>query len=203
MDTIVFIDGQNLYRGAKDAWGARDECKLKLTDEAYKYTWPSYDVQKLATILTSKTLGRTLSQIRFYTGVPRADQNSFWHNFWVEKFRYLKAQGVEVYKGKVNDYGREKGVDVKLAIDLVRLTYEKKYEVALIVSQDRDLEPAIRLAGEIAKDQHWQIVFESHFPVGSGSVSDRGIPGTSWKPIDKTTYDACYDPQDYRISTIP
>ena len=197
MDTTIFFDGQNLYRSAKDAW------RLKDTSDTYKYTWPSYDVEKLSATLTSKTSGRTLSQIRFYTGVPKENQNSFWHYFWVEKIRHLKEQGIEVYKGRINSSGQEKGVDVKIAVDLIRLTYEKQYEVAIIVSQDRDFEPAIRLAKKIAKDQKRQLVFESHFVVGPGSNSDRGIPGTSWKPIDKTTYDACYDPQDYRISTIP
>jgi len=196
LNTIVFIDGQNLYRSAKDAWGTND--RLKRTDKKYKYTFPSYDVEKIATILTSKTSGRILSQIRFYTGVPRADRNSYWHNFWKRKFEYLKAQGVEVYKGKVNEYGKEKGVDVKLAVDLIWLTYEKKYEVAIIVSQDRDFEPAIHFATKIATDQNRQLVFESHFPVGAGSHSKRGIPRTTWCPIDQDTYDACYDPQDYR-----
>ena len=32
----------------------------------------------------------------------------------------------------------EKGVDVSLAIDLIQATYEKRYEVAIIVSKDSD-----------------------------------------------------------------
>lgn len=195
MDTVVFFDGQNVYRSAKDTW------RLKRTSDTYRYTWPSYDVKKLSTTLASKTLGRTLCQIRFYTGVPEANQDSFWHDFWIEKFNHLKKQGVKVYKGRVNSSGQEKGVDVKIAVDLILLTYEKQYEVAIIVSQDRDFEPAIKLAKQIAKDQKRQLIFESHFVVGPGSNSDRGIPGTIWMPIDKTTYDACYDPQDYRNPT--
>jgi len=155
-------------------------------------------VEKLATALASKTLGRTIAQIRFYTGVPTSKQDSFWHYFWKNKLGYLESQGIVVYKGRINESQQEKGVDVKLAVDLIHLTYEKQYEVAIIVSQDRDFTPAIRLAKEIATDQSRQLVFESHFPVGPGSISKRGIPGTIWLPIDQTTYDACYDPQDYR-----
>jgi len=121
----------------------------------------------------------------------------------MEKLKYLESQGVEVYRGRINRHNQEKGVDVKLAIDLIKLTYEKQYEVAIIVSQDRDFEPAIRLAKQVAEDQNRQLLFESHYPAGSGSDSDRGIPGTTWKPIDKTTYDACYDPRDYRNPTPP
>ena len=191
LDAIVFIDGQNLYRSAKDAWRPQPAIGPS------KYSWPSYDVETLATVLTSKTSGRTLSQIRFYTGVPRRDQNAQWHDFWKSKLGYLESQGIKVYRGKINVHQHEKGVDVKLSVDLIRLTYEKQYEVAIIVSQDRDFEPAIQLANEIARDQQRQLIFESHFPVGPGSHSNREIPNTRWMPIDKATYDACLDTQDY------
>lgn len=190
--TIVLFDGQNLYHGAKDAWRTQPAIGPS------KYSWPSYDVVKLATTLASKTSGRTITQIRFYTGVPDSNQDSFWHYFWTNKLRYLRSQGVEVYRGRINTSNQEKGVDVKLAIDLIQLTYEKQYEVAIIVSQDWDFGPAVRLAKEIAKDQHRQLIFESHFPIGPGSTSERGVPGTIWLPIDQTTYDACYDSREYR-----
>ena len=57
---IVFIDGQNLYHLARRAWASPSS----------PYTWPSYDVEKLAHALVSKTPGRNLVEIRFYTGVP-------------------------------------------------------------------------------------------------------------------------------------
>ena len=188
MNTIVFFDGQNIYRSALSAWRTD-------ASDTYVYTWPSYDVEKLATAVTSKTKGRKITQIRFYTGVPTSFQNSRWNRFWVEKIKHLESQGIEVYRGKISAHNHEKGVDVKLAIDLIRLTYEKKYELAIIFSQDRDFEPAINLAREIAGDQSRQLMFESHFIIGDSS---RGIPGTTWLPIDKTTYDACSDPNDYR-----
>jgi hypothetical protein len=159
-------------------------------------------VEKLATVLVSKTLGRTLTQIRFYTGVPQREQDAQWCNFWKRKLEHLDNQGIEVYKGRVNEHQQEKGVDVKLSVDLIQLTYKKRYEVAIIVSQDRDFEPAIELVKKITGDQNRQLIFESHFPVEPGSHSKRGIPKTIWMPIDKVTYDACLDPQDYRASVI-
>lgn len=186
MNAIVFFDGQNIYRGALSAWRTD-------ASDTYVYTWPSYDVEKLATTIASQTAGRAITQIRFYTGVPTSYQNAHWNRFWVEKLKYLESRGVEVYKGRISAHNHEKGVDVKLAIDLIRLTYEKQYEVAIILSQDRDFEPAINLAREIAQDQGRQIAFESHFIIGDSS---RGIPETTWMAIDKTTYDACLDTQD-------
>lgn len=190
MKTIVFFDGQNIYRSAKGAWRST-------ASDTYVYTWPSYDVEKLATALASHTSGRTIAQIRFYTGVPTASQHNHWHRFWVEKLKYLESQGIEVYKGKINTHNQEKGVDVKIAIDMIRLTYEQQYDVAIILSQDRDFEPAISLAKNIANSQKRQLVFESHFITGASGDSKRGIPGTIWMPIDKVTYDACLDPTDY------
>ena len=133
--------------------------------------------------------GRTLAEIRFYTGVPDPAVGSsqlFWHGFWSNKIRYLRSQGVYVYRGRVNAGGQEKGVDVSLALDLVRATYERQYEAAVIVSQDWDFGPAVRLAKEIARAQDRRLVFESCFPLGPGSHSRRGVPGTTWVPIDQS-----------------
>ena len=106
-----------------------------------------------------------------------------------------------VYRGRVNAGGQEKGVDVNLALGLVRATYDRQYEAAIIMSQDWDFGPAVRLAKEIAHAQGRRLVFESAFPVGRGSLSGRGVPGTTWVPIDQVTYDAYRDSRDYRPST--
>ena len=192
MDTIVFIDGQNLYHSARDAWQANP------MDRASSYAWPSYDVEKIAGALVGRETGRILSQIRFYTGVPSRSGNPYWHDFWSNKLRYLARRGIYVYQGKVNRGGQEKGVDVSLALDLVQATHERRYDVAIIVSQDSDFSPAVSLAKRIAASQNRTLVFESAFPVGPGSASRRGIHGTNWVRIDRAMYDACLDPRDYR-----
>ena len=157
-------------------------------------------MENLAQALVRRVPGRTLAEIRFYTGVPDPRTGStelFWHGFWSKKIRYLKSQGIYVYRGRVSAGKQEKGVDVSLALDLVRATYERQYEAAIIVSQDWDFGPAVRFAKEIAEAQGRKLVFESCFPAGSG-VSRRGVPGTTWVRIDKATYEACLDPTDYR-----
>ena len=100
----------------------------------------------------------------------------------------------------MNAGGQEKGVDVSLALDLVQATYEQRYDAVIIVSQDSDFGPAVRLSKAIAQSQNRMLSYESSFPVGPGSVSRRGVPGTRWFPIDQATYDACLDPTDYRPS---
>jgi uncharacterized LabA/DUF88 family protein len=192
MKTMIFIDGQNLHHLAKEAWLGNP------ANTASPYAWPSYDVEKLANDLVATTPGRLLSQIRFYTGVPDKLRNQFWHDFWSNKLRYLRRRGIYTYRGRVSSGRQEKGVDVSLAIDLVQATYEQQYEVAIIVSQDSDFGPAVSLAKRIAASQNRQLSFESAFPVGPGSASSRGIPGTTWIRIDQSTYDACRDYRNYR-----
>ena len=194
MRCIVLIDGQNLYRRAKAAWADA------ASGSASPYAWPSYDVAKLAAALVSREPGRILSETRFYTGVPNRTHipsQNFWHDFWSKKLRYLGNQGIYTYRGRVNSGGQEKGVDVSLALDLVRATYEQRYEVAIIVSQDSDFGPAVSLAREIARSQNRALLFESAFPFSPG-MNPRGVPGTTWVHIDQADYDACFDPRDYR-----
>lgn len=196
MRTIVFFDGQNLYHGAKNAWPPASPT------DPHLYSWPSYDIEKLAHFLVSRISGRTLREIRFYTGVPNPSVGAkefFWHGFWSNKLRYLASRGIHVYRGRINPGGQEKGVDVSIAVDLIRLTYDQEYEVAIIVSQDWDFGAAVRMAKRVARDQGRLLTFESAFCVGPGTTYRRGVPGTNWVNIDQATYDACHDPTDYRI----
>jgi uncharacterized LabA/DUF88 family protein len=153
MRPVVFIDGQNLFHLARNAWAAATGVK--------RYTWPSYDVQKLSQELTDKVPERTLAEIRFYTGVPDLASKPFWHGFWTKKLRVLTNQGIIVYKGRINN-GQEKGVDVKLALDVVQLTHENRYDCAIVVSQDWDFGPAISLAKVIANNQSRTVFSNQH-----------------------------------------
>ena len=194
MRTIVFIDGQNLYHLARTAWANSTGLS--------RYTYPSYDVKKIAEGLTARVSGRILTEVRFYTGVPDpnlpSNKNRFWHGFWTNKLRAMANQGILIYRGRINRGGQEKGVDVGLALDVVHCTYENNYDCGIIVSQDWDFGPAVSLAKTIARDQSRTLNFESAFPFDNDNTSPRGIPGTIWVHIDKSLYDSCYDPRDYR-----
>jgi hypothetical protein len=187
MRTIVLVDGQNLFHLAKRTWGNNAP-----------YTWPSYDVQKLAVTLVSRVPGRSLAQVHFYTGVPDRRARPSLYRFWHNKLNHLQGQGVVVYQGRISSGDQEKGVDVRLALDLIRATYEKRYETAIIVSQDADFGPAVSLSKEIAHAQGRTLDFESAFPFSPGKGSRVGIPDTNWVHIDKAMYDACLDLTDYR-----
>lgn len=58
----------------------------------------------------------------------------------VTNYQKLLGLGIkEIYHKK----SREKGIDVKIATDLIVGAFDKKYDVAILVSSDTDLVPAI------------------------------------------------------------
>jgi hypothetical protein len=88
---------------------------------------------------------------------------------------------------------REKGIDVRIAIDVLTLADRKAYDVALIFSQDQDLAELVSEIREIAQRQGRWIKLASAFPVGLHTRNGRGIRNTDWIRIDKAIYDRCLD----------
>ena len=203
--TIAFFDGQNLYKAAKRAFG---------------YTFPNFDPMKLAQAVCA-TQGWRLDAVRFYTGVPVAGDpyGDRWHHFWTAKLGALGAQGAHVFslplrprqvnvdlkdgsKHTVNTFV-EKGIDVQIALDVMRLAYTADYDVGLIFSQDQDLnQVAHEVRNQSIREKRW-LQLASAFPVGPETTYRRGIDRTQWVQISKTMYDACIDPKDYRPKKKP
>jgi uncharacterized LabA/DUF88 family protein len=200
----VFFDGQGLFHAAKRCFG---------------YRYPNYDPLKLAAAVTALEPDRILTGAHFYTGVPSVAENPLGHAFWTNKLNALARHGVHVvqrtlkYGERAQEVfpdvfervrvGREKGIDVRLCLDLVRLARRREYDVAIIFSQDQDLLEAIDEVKAVSKEiGHW-IRLESAFPIAPSSTNSRGINGTSWRPLDRAFYDACLDPIDYRPERRP
>jgi hypothetical protein len=97
--------------------------------------------------------------------------------------------------------GQEKGVDVRLALDVVRLARERAFDVALLFSQDQDLSEVADELRAIARDQNRWIKPACAFPQSPTARNRRGVNKTDWIPIDRTMYDACIDSNDYRPRT--
>lgn len=188
---IAFVDGQNLYHCAKEAFG---------------YEHPNYDVRKLAESV-SASQGWKLTQVRFYSGVPPKERNPWWHDYWAKKKTRMVRSRVEVftrplrYSSELLDDGstiyvpREKGIDVRIAIDVMTFAFRKAYDVALVFSQDQDLSEVAKEMREVARKQGRWIKMASAYPVGPGTTNARGINESDWIVIKRETYDACLDPQ--------
>ncbi|MCP8938879.1 NYN domain-containing protein [Alsobacter sp. SYSU M60028] len=195
---MAFFDVQNLFRHAKDAFG---------------HHHPNFDPLKLhARVCELKGWRPTL--VRYYTGIPSAVEDPKWHGYWSNRILALKRAGVHVttrplrYRhlppSKAGDtpqnikIAQEKGIDLRLALDLVALARKRNFDVAVIYSQDQDLAEVVEEILEIGKEQERRIVLASAFPAGPRATSGRGIDRTEWIKITQNEYDACLDPRDFR-----
>ena len=195
----TFIDAQNLYVAVK---------------ESFKYQLPNFDPIKLSRAITDMIPGRELVKVHLYTGMHSREENSFWHDYWRNKLRALEdnplvsifTKPLLYHDIKVRDEsGREfsvrraaeKGIDLRIGLDLVRLAVNGAYDVAIIFSQDSDLEEAVNEVHAIRQYFDRWIYLESAFPENIAR-GPRGIRNTQWRIITQEMYDACIDPRDYR-----
>ncbi len=132
----VYIDGSNTYNKLK---------KLGLPEEDKRFDFSAF---------VSHIVGeRQLVSKRYYVGIVRNHDSTHKSEKLVRKqqqfLETLRSTGFEVKPGRIMYDGgriREKGVDVKLAVDLVIGAADDLYDIAIIVSSDTDLVPAIKYA---------------------------------------------------------
>jgi hypothetical protein len=101
----------------------------------------------LATLVCTRK-GWTLASVHFYTGIPSETDSPDWHLFWKRRLTVLGTRGVETcsrplsyqtHRVRLSDgtirsirIGREKGIDVRLALDIVRMARAGTFDVALV-----------------------------------------------------------------------
>lgn len=195
---VAFFDGQNLYHHAKAAFG---------------YHHPNYEPSRLFNAVCTHH-GWENCGVRFYTGVPAQSKNAMWHGYWTKRLLAMRRGGILVTHRPLRYYETEiqnadgettvvetpieKGIDVRLALDVVRLAIQNQYDVGVIFSQDQDLAEIVEDVKEVARtDARW-IKLVSAFPEGPNASAHSGINGTDWFRIDQAMYDACLDARDYR-----
>ncbi len=139
---IVFLDGSNFYHRLRDP-----ELDFKqLLDFDYKgfAEWLSHERKIIRSI--------------YYVGLVRKEKANLKSEELVRNqqklFANLQKQGWEIKTGYMmvqdKDY-KEKGVDVRLAIDILDMAYQDEYDTAIVVSSDTDLIPGIMRAKELGK----------------------------------------------------
>ncbi len=196
--TSVFFDGQNLFYAAKEAFG---------------YQYPNYSPNALARSICT-TQGWRPDEIYFYTGVPDKNEDPFWNHFWNAKMAVMGTRDIKTYSRSLRYrnktvtlpdgnqstilVGQEKGIDVRIALDVVRFALDGLYDVALVFSQDQDLTEAVKDVKKIAGLQQRWIKIACAYPDSPTRINKRGIDGTDWIRINRTTYDSCIDTNDYR-----
>ena len=130
----IYFDGSNTYNKLK---------KLELPEEDKRFDFAAF-----AAHIAGE---RKLISKRYYVGIVRNHDNSEKSEKLVRKqqqfLETLRSTGFEVKSGKIMYDGgriREKGVDVKLALDLVIGAADNLYDTAIVISSDTDLIPAIK-----------------------------------------------------------
>ncbi len=132
----IYFDGSNTYNKLK---------ALGLPEEDKRFDFSAF---------VSHIVGeRQLVSKRYYVGIVRNHDNAEKSEKLVRKqqqfLETLRSTGFEIKPGKIMYDGgriREKGVDVKLAIDLVIGAADNLYDTAIVVSSDTDLIPPIKYA---------------------------------------------------------
>ena len=152
--------------------------------------------------------------MRFYTGVPDSREDPDLHRFWSRKPAAMGRYGVKVFSfplryrplkiilpnGRVIKFkvGQEKGVDLRIAVDVIRAVRDQTLDVAVLFTQDQDFSELAKEVHTIASEQKRTVGIASAFPFSSASRYKNGVRGTYWIRIDRLTYEACLDPWDYR-----
>jgi len=137
---IVFIDGSNFYFWLKDLEAQIDD----------KHSLLEFDFRKFAEWLAANDKNE-LVEVRYYIGaLKRQRNNEKSEKMYADQQKLLgklQQQKIPVVLGQLIQHPdktfHEKGVDVRLAVEMIRLDREKMYDVAYLVSSDTDLVAAV------------------------------------------------------------
>ena len=137
-----------------------------------------------------------------------------WHGYWERRLLAMRRAGITVFSRPIryrtktirlpngntveSEVGQEKGIDLRLGLDVVRLAARGELDVAVIYSQDQDLVEVADEIRAIARSQGRWLKVVSAFPWAARATTRRGIDKTDWFRIEQATYDACLDHRDYR-----
>lgn len=144
MQTILFIDGENFTK------------KIKAVFQKENQAEPNFDIYNFEGLLNNVLSGIQIDRKIFYFARlkehPETKQKS---KELIEKLRRLRLnlekQNFEViFAGRVRGYGsgknltfKEKGVDVRIAVDMIINACDGSLAKAILGSSDSDLQPAI------------------------------------------------------------
>ena len=144
--TILFIDGENFLHKIEDV--LKKESKTKGFPETV-----NLDFNKLLSgALKGLDPSRKIfygAKLHFNTETPKKSQElikaqrKLINNLKNQGFEFIMAGNVRGQKVGSSMVFREKGVDVKIAVDLVSFACDKKLKTAILCSSDSDLQPAI------------------------------------------------------------
>jgi uncharacterized LabA/DUF88 family protein len=138
MRAAVFVDGSNFYFKLKSL-----TAQLSVRPRLLEFEFGAF-TKKLV-------VPHTLSEVRYYLGAIKQDEkDEKGKQLYTDQqrlLRLLQRQQVSVVLGHIIQHPdksfHEKGVDVRIAVEMIRLAREDRYDVAYLLSSDTDLVPAV------------------------------------------------------------
>lgn len=188
---VVFFDGQNVLHTANDVFGLG------------RKPW-NYDPRKLAEAtrepIESYLQGRAtparvvVDQIRFYTGVPTYDRDLYGRSLWDRLFNRFRNDGIVVTERDLRYYTqgppREKGIDLRIGLDLVRIATGGTCDAVVLFSQDTDLREAVIEARARLRYAGRAMFYFCAFPRSADPATHHGIADMQWIPLYPEAFEA-------------
>ena len=133
--------------------------------------------------MLTQAADRELIQVRVYTGVPSSKRDKVGNQIMQRRLAAWVAahpKCVQVFPRPLkyppdSNQGREKGVDVELAIDLVRLAMDDEFDAVVVASADTDLLPPI----EFVLSRFPEKIVET-----AAYLPESGYEGAAAEPLD-------------------
>lgn len=193
----VFIDWQNVYNCAREAFHEQDE------PSRYGTVRPKAFAELL---LRKGNVHDTLVHIGIYRGEPdpRKDpktnaavlrQREAWKTQCGDLLR-VRSRPLRYLSGRPTSDAEEKGIDVQLAVDAMVMALDGAYDLAIIASADTDLLPVLEgLLVLKAKNGTPDVA-----AIGwAGTSQHLELAGVSVRWIGKLDYQSVRDHADYNI----
>ncbi len=146
MRAYIFIDGNNFY------------FKLRALSDGMKerHRPSSFDFRGFSKWLAQQ---QVLAGVSYYLGaIKQGDNNEKSVKMFADQqrlFMKLQAQGITVVLGHLIRHPdktyHEKGVDVRIAVEMIRYARQDKYDIAYLLSSDTDLVPAVEEVRSLGK----------------------------------------------------
>ncbi len=145
--SILFIDGENFLHKIEEVLKEEGVGKEKLDlasidlDNLFKEPLKAFSISRKIFYVSRlhfrpETKKKSLELIKF--------QRKLRNNLVKQGFEFVIAGNVRAQKVGDKVVFREKGVDVKIGVDLVSLACDRKLDTAILCSSDSDLQPAIK-----------------------------------------------------------
>lgn len=190
----VFIDYQNAYQGARGAFFG-GWSPSHVDGQVYP--------RRLAIKLRDRAAGdRELVAVRVYRGLPSSKRDPKGYGATDRQVALWNQQAlVTAVTRPLNyrnpDQPKEKGIDVRIAIDIVAMRMSGLYDTAILVSEDTDLLPALELVAGIHGTSSIEVA--TWQPSDGRSATPLRVNGHGClvHRITEKDYGHVHDPTDY------